>query len=180
MKNASNYTDYYRPTFIFKVTKYIIDNIIYLSIFILSFSLYIAFWTLNEDYQQGEYYRVIYIHVSSAWNTFLIYYLCAIFSFIYIVTRNNMFMFLTNKNMEIGALFSLVTLVTGSIWGKPTWGTWWVWDARLTSAFLLFLVYVVYLALSKIFTSSNSSFGLSIYCLIGTILIPIIKKSVEW
>lgn len=180
MNNTLNYTDYYRPKLLLNITKFLLNNIIYIFIFFLSFTLYIAFWTLGGDYQQGEYYRIIYIHVSSAWNTFFIYYCCAIFSFLYLITKNNIFMYITNKNMEIGTIFSIVTLITGSIWGKPTWGTWWVWDARLTSAFLLFILYLIYVILSNVYINPSAYSALSIYCIIGTVLIPIIKKSVEW
>lgn len=180
MKQAITYTDYYRPTLLLKTTNYLIDNLIYLGIFFCSLTIYLGFISIGEDYQQGEYYRIIYVHVACAWNSFLIYYVCAFFSFLYIVTRNNIFASLASRNMEIGLLFSLVTLITGSIWGKPTWGTWWVWDARLTSVFLLFLIYLCYIIISSVLEHNKHNFSLSVYCLIGTFIIPIIKKSVEW
>jgi len=180
MKKAITYTDYYRPTLLFKTTSYLINNLIYLATFFIFFTLYTGFISIGEDYQQGEYYRIIYIHVTSAWNSFVIYYICAIFSFLYIITKNNIFSSLANRNMEIGLLFSAITLVTGSIWGKPTWGAWWVWDARLTSVLLLFLIYFCYVYLASTLEENKYNFSLSVYCLIGTLIIPIIKKSVEW
>nr|YP_010165738.1 ABC transporter subunit C [Imasa heleensis]QRR29751.1 ABC transporter subunit C [Imasa heleensis] len=177
----NNYYTFYKPHNILKYTKYLYYPILILSIIIFSAGLYLGIMCLDTDYQQGESYRILYIHVPLAWSSTLIYYISSFFSLIYIVTRSPIYSMLSVINMEIGLVSTFLTLVTGSLWGLPTWGTWWVWDARLTSVLILLIVYIIhYLIAKNIFNANHSLMIANIFCLIGALIIPIVKKSVEW
>jgi heme exporter protein C len=124
--------------------------------------------------------RVMYIHVPAAWMSLGIYSFMAVCSFSNLVWRTKMSYILTAASAPIGAMFALITLVTGSLWGKPIWGTWWVWDARLTSMLILFLFYLCYIAVA----ASGDSFNraekpASVIALVGFINVPIVKFSVD-
>lgn len=143
--------------------------------------LVITFFASPEDYQQGQTVRIMYVHVPAAWFAMLTYSMMAALSFGYLVWRNPIAYFIARAVAPIGAMFTLVCLVTGSIWGYPTWGTWWVWDARLTSMLILFFLYLGYIALDNAFIDAErEAKSSSILSLIGTINLPIIKYSVEW
>jgi heme exporter protein C len=131
------------------------------------------------DYQQGEFSRIIYVHVPASWGALAIYSCMAIFSAFGLVTRIPQFFLISKTIAPIGATYCVISLITGSLWGKPTWGTFWVWDARLTSMFLLFLLYVGYLHLSRPH-NLRQLVPASFIAVIGFINIPIIKGSVEW
>ena len=109
--------------------------------------LYLALFAVPPDYQQGDSFRILYIHVPAAWMSMGVFAGMAIYSAIALIWRIKLAEILAMACAAPGAAFTLVTLVTGMIWGKPMWGTWWVWDARLTSVLVLFLVYVAYIAL---------------------------------
>lgn len=133
-----------------------------------------------NDYQQSNAVKIMYIHVPSAWLALLIYTAIAILSSLSFVYKSPIFTLSSISLAPIGATFALITLITGSIWGKPIWGTWWVWDARLTSMLILFFLYVAYIALYTAYdsyiTGSKIAAGLAI---IGFINIPIVKFSVD-
>jgi heme exporter protein C len=154
--------------------------ILFISIFATSFifGLYQALVVSPIDYQQGELVRIMYVHVPSAWLSMGIYTFMAICSFANLIWKNRLAYILAASAAPIGASFALITLVTGSIWGYPTWGTWWVWDARLTSMLILFLFYICYIVIfnSDIRKAENPC---SIISLIGFINIPIVKFSVD-
>ena len=134
-----------------------------------------------DDYQQGSTVRIMYVHVPSAWLAMFTYALMAGFSFGYLVWRNPLAYYMARAAAPIGAMFTLICLVTGSIWGYPTWGTWWVWDARLTSMLILFFLYLGYMALDDAFVDAErEAKSSSILAVIGAINLPIIKYSVEW
>ena len=133
------------------------------------------------DYKQGDVYRIIYIHVPSAILAESIYIFMAISGFISMVWRAKIAGMLINSAAPIGAGFTLVVLLTGSIWGKPTWGTWWVWDARLTSTLILFFLYAAIIGLhSSIENKTKGDRAVSILAVLGVVIVPIIKKSVDW
>ncbi len=133
------------------------------------------------DYQQGESVRIMYVHVPSAWMALAIYTTIAVASGFFLVWKVPLADVLARAAAPIGAGFTLVTLVTGSLWGKPTWGTWWVWDARLTSVLILFFLYLGYIALQNAFEdSSRSAKAAAVLALIGFVNVPIIKWSVDW
>ena len=134
-----------------------------------------------DDYQQGSAVRIMYVHVPSAWLGLFVYAFMAAFSFGYLVWRNPISYYMARAAAPIGAMFTLICLVTGSIWGYPTWGTWWVWDARLTSMLILFFLYLGYIALDDAFVDAErEAKSSSILAVIGAINLPIIKYSVEW
>ncbi len=133
------------------------------------------------DYQQGNAVKIMYIHVPAAWMALLIYTLMAIFNISGFIWKNPFFYLIAHSIAIIGAAFTLITLITGSIWGKPIWGTWWVWDARLTSVLILFFLYLGYIILLNSFDDrSKGERVAAIISIIGFINIPIIKFSVEY
>jgi heme exporter protein C len=143
--------------------------------------LYLALIKSPADYQQGTMVRVMYIHVPSAWLAMMCYGLIAIMSFGYIVWRNPVCYIIAREIAPIGAIFTAICLITGSIWGYPTWGTWWVWDARLTSVLILFFLYLGFMAMSGSFHSDEKEAkSASILALVGAVNLPIIKYSVDW
>jgi heme exporter protein C len=141
-------------------------------------------WSLlyaPADYQQGETARIMYIHVPSAWIAVGAYTGMAIGSVSYLVWGHALGDIAAKVMAPIGAAFTALCLATGSIWGRPTWGTWWEWDGRLTSVLVLFFLYLGYMALrSALDETSKASKAAAILCLVGTINIPIIRFSVEW
>ena len=150
---------------------------------ILGFMLssYLALYVLPADYEQKEIYRILFIHVPSAIMSQLVYLFLAVNGFIYLVWRTKISAIFLNAAISIGLLFTVLVLVTGSIWGKPTWGTYWEWDARITSTFILCIQYIALIALRTSFSSKQVTDQiLSIVAIIGAINIPIIKFSVDW
>lgn len=140
---------------------------------------YYSFYQSPEDYQQGEYVRIMYVHVPSAWLALAIYSLMAVSSLFYLVWHNQIFDLIAKSSAPIGALFCLITLVTGSFWGKPVWGTWWVWDARLTSMLILFFFYLGYLILVNLTEDYSHNKAASCLAIFGFINVPIVKFSVN-
>jgi heme exporter protein C len=142
--------------------------------------LYLAF-TTEGDYQQGETVRIMYIHVPAAWLSMMCYTVMAISALGTLVWRHPLADLSAKAAAPIGAAFTLMALITGSLWGKPMWGTWWVWDARLTSVFVLFLMYLGLIALNRAIDDPGKAAKVcAILILIGFVNIPIIKFSVEW
>ena len=133
------------------------------------------------DYQQGDSFRIIYVHVPAAWMAQFVYTFMALGAAISLIWRVKMADVITRASAPIGASFAFITLVTGAIWGKPTWGAWWVWDARLTSVLILFFLYLGYIALQSAFDDRRvAARAGAILVLVGVVNIPIIKYSVEW
>ena len=158
-------------------------NLYLISLTFLTFIIGLYFSLLGSppDYIQGDSMRIMYIHVPSAWLSLFSYTILAASCVAWFVYRNPIFNLIAKSIAPIGAALTLIALVTGSIWGKPTWGVWWVWDARLTSMLILFFLYLAYILLwqsiSNQQTASKISAALGI---IGFINIPIIKFSVDW
>lgn len=133
------------------------------------------------DYQQGESYRIIFIHVPSAWMSLFVYMVMAGAGLISLVWRIKLAEVIAVSSAPIGASFTFLALVTGSLWGKPMWGTWWVWDARLTSELILLFLYLGVMALySAIEDKRVAARAVAILALVGVVNIPIIHYSVEW
>lgn len=133
------------------------------------------------DSKQGNSYRVIFIHVPAAFLALAGYYVMAIAGAVGLIWRMKLSFMVMKSAAPIGAILTFVTLVTGAIWGKPTWGTWWVWDARITSMLILFFLYIGVIALQNAYQSRDlSNKSSAILCLVGMINIPIIYKSVDW
>ncbi|MDH3659622.1 MAG: heme ABC transporter permease [Alphaproteobacteria bacterium] len=143
--------------------------------------LYYALLAAPPDYQQGEAYRIMFVHVPAAWMALMIYGMMAVASIIAIVWRHPLAEIAARAAAPIGAVFTAIALITGSVWGKPMWGTYWVWDARLTSVLILFFLYVGYIALHDAFDDpARGARAAAILCLVGSVNLPIIKFSVEW
>ncbi len=133
-----------------------------------------------EDYKQGEIVRIMYLHVPSAWLSLGIYGLVALLSFISLVWNNSIASVLAHAAAPAGTVFSAICLITGSIWGKGTWGTWWVWDARLTSMLILFFLYIGYLSLWSVFDNEErAEKSAAVFAIFSTINIPVVKFSVN-
>lgn len=143
--------------------------------------LYLALVASPPDYQQGESVRIMYVHVPSAWMALFIYVMIAVASACSVIWRHPLADLAARAASPMGASFAFLTLVTGSLWGKPMWGTWWVWDARLTSMLILFFLYLGHMALMNAFEDQAKGYrAAAILALVGLINIPIIKFSVDW
>lgn len=142
---------------------------------------YAHVWKLSEDAVQGPVFKILYIHVPAAWLAMGLYATLALSSFVYLIWRHVLAFFLAEACAWVGSIFTLVCLVTGMFWGKTTWGTWWVWDARLTSVLILFFLYVGYLVFIRLFSHwGQAAHNGSLLALFGAINLPIIKWSVDW
>ena len=138
-------------------------------------SSYFVIYSLPADVEQQEIYRILFIHVPSAILSELIYLFLAVNGFIYLVWRTKISAIFLNSAISIGLIFTAIVLISGSIWGKPTWGTWWAWDPRITSMLVLFLFYSLYLLSWRIFDKQKAINISSCLALIGVINVPIIK-----
>ncbi len=134
-----------------------------------------------DDYQQGNAVKMMYVHVPAAWMSLLVYTLQAVFNLSGFIWKNPFFYLIARSIAVVGAMFCFITLVTGAIWGKPIWGTWWVWDARLTSVLILFFLYLGYMILLDSFDDREKGEKIAaIISIVGFINVPIIKFSVEY
>ncbi len=150
------------------------------AIFLLS-GLYGGLILAPPDYQQGESYRIIFIHVPAAWMSLFIYVVMAFCGVVIMVWRMKLAEVVLISSAPIGASFTFLALATGSLWGKPMWGTWWVWDARLTSELILLFLYLGIIGLhSAIDDKRVASRAVAILAIVGVVNIPIIHYSVEW
>ncbi|MBO6504531.1 MAG: heme ABC transporter permease [Kordiimonadaceae bacterium] len=150
-------------------------------VLLLGAGLYYAFFDSPPDYQQGESVRVMYIHVPAAWMAMFTYMVMAVASFTALVWRHPLALLAGRAAAPIGAVFTALALITGMLWGKPMWGTYWVWDGRLTSVLVLLFLYLGYMALwQAIDEEEKAGRAASILALVGVVNIPIIKFSVDW
>ena len=169
------------PTVFLKLANAVLPYLWVLTAALFALGLYGAFVTSPADYQQGETVRIMYIHVPAAWIAIYAYGLMAIASAIAIIFRHPLADAAAKTAAPLGAVFCLLGLATGSIWGKPTWGTWWVWDARITSMFILLLLYVGYIAIWRAIEEPNLAAAIArIVALVGSVILPVIKYSVEY
>ncbi|MDQ6435007.1 heme ABC transporter permease [Mesorhizobium sp. LHD-90] len=174
------WTELANPTRFLMLAGRLLPWLVAASVLLLAFGLYLSF-TAPGDYQQGITVRIMYIHVPFAWLSMMCYTLMAISAVGTLVWRHPLADVALKSAAPIGAAFTVLALLTGSIWGKPMWGTWWVWDARLTSVFVLFLMYLGIIALTRALDDpARSARAAAIITLVGFVNIPIIKFSVEW
>jgi heme exporter protein C len=151
------------------------------TVLLLGAGLYLALFVAPPDYQQGESVRIMYIHVPSAYMATMVYAVMAASSAVALIWRHPVADIAAREAAPLGAGFTLLCLVTGSLWGKPMWGTWWVWDARLTSVLVLFFLYLGYIALINAFDEpTRGARAGAILALVGVVNLPIIKFSVDW
>ena len=171
----------FEPIKIFLVTSKITKYVLFLFIIVLSIGLVEALFLSPEDYIQSHSVRIMYVHVPSAWTSLGIFSLIASLSVISFIFKNKNFSIIAKSLAPSGFVFNIVALVTGSIWGKPTWGTWWAWDARITSMLILLLFYAMYILAWRIFDEKEKVIKItSIIAILGAINVPLIKFSVDW
>ncbi len=151
------------------------------TILLLAIGLYLGLFVAPPDYQQGESVRIMYVHVPSAWMSMFIYVVMAGAGAVGLVWNIKLAEILASACAPIGASFTLLALISGSLWGKPMWGTWWAWDARLTSELILFFLYIGFMALeASIDDPRRAARASAILALVGAVNIPIIHFSVNW
>lgn len=176
----TKFSDLANPTRFLNLAGRILPWMAAITIALFAAGLYMSF-TTGTDYQQGDTVRIMYIHVPAAWLSMMCYSVMAISALGTLVWRHPLADVSTRAAAPIGAAFTFLALVTGSIWGRPMWGTWWVWDARLTSVFVLFLMYLGLIALNRAIDDPSKSARVSaVLILVGFVNIPIIKFSVDW
>jgi heme exporter protein C len=152
-----------------------------LFVIVLSVGLIEALILSPEDYKQSHSVRIMYVHVPAAWTTLGIFSAITLFSIVGYIFKIKNFFLISKSLAPSGFVFNIIALVTGSIWGKPTWGTWWAWDARITSMLILALFYGMYLIAWRIYENKEQVFKItSIITILGIINVPIIKYSVDW
>jgi heme exporter protein C len=169
------------PTRFLKLANAVLPYVWTITIILFAIGLYGAMVTSPADYQQGETVRIMFVHVPAAWMAMFVYSVMALVSAIAIIFRHPLADVAAKTAAPIGAVFCFLALATGSLWGKPIWGAWWVWDARLTSMFVLMLLYVGYIAIwQAIEEPGRAALVARIVALVGFINIPVIKFSVDW
>ena len=164
-----------------QLTDIIIKPVFYLSMITLAVGLIFALYLSPNDYQQGSTVRIMYVHVPSAWLALLTFAIMTIYSIIALAFKIPFGFIINSAVAPIGAIFTLICLVSGSLWGKPMWGTWWVWDARLTSVAILFIIYLIIIIINFSFENRGIREKIvAVFVIIGSINLPIIKFSVDW
>lgn len=151
------------------------------TLLLLAAGLWLSFFASPPDYQQGETIRIMYVHVPAAYMAMAIYAALAGASFVYFVWRHSLADAAAEVMAPIGAVFTVLALITGSLWGKPMWGTWWEWDARMTSVLVLLLVYLGYMALrSALEDAQQAARAAAVLAMAGVVNLVIVKFSVDW
>jgi len=169
------------PNKIFQITSRAPKYILFLFIVVLSVGLTEALILSPEDYKQSDAVRIMYVHVPSAWISLGIFSSITFLSISGFIFKNKNFFLIAKSLAPSGFVFNIIALVTGAIWGKPTWGTWWAWDARITSMLILGLFFAMYLIAWRIYEKEEKVFKITTFItVIGIINVPIIKYSVEW
>lgn len=164
-----------------KATKYLLPISVIASALLFVLGIYYSLFNSPADYQQGEYVRIMYIHVPSAWLSLSIYFAIFMSAISFLVWRNPISGIFIKSLIPIGSIFCLICLITGMLWGKPIWGTYWVWDARLTSVLILFFLYMGLYILGNSYDNEEKSLkAISTLAIIGAVNLPIIRFSVKW
>ena len=172
---------YASPTRFLKLATFFIPWMAAASVIFVASGLYLAFFASPADYQQGETVRIMYVHVPSAWIALSSYLGLGIAALFFLVWRHPLADIAARAIAPVGAAFAVLTLATGSLWGRPMWGTWWVWDGRLTSMLVLLFFFIGYIALASGFDrSERGARPAAILALVGCINLPIVKFSVDW
>ena len=171
----------FEPNKIFSITSKAPKYVLFVFIIIISIGLIEALIISPEDYIQSHSVRIMYVHVPSAWISLGTFSVIAILSFVILIFKNKSFIIIAKSLAPSGLVFNIIALVTGSIWGRPTWGTWWAWDARITSMLILCIFYILYILSWRILENKTSVNKVtSLISILGLINLPIIKFSVEW
>ena len=173
--------NYFNPNNTLLIINKLKKFVLALFIIVLLLGLIEALVLSPEDYKQGDSVRIMYVHVPSAWISLGIFTLISILSFGILILKNKNFSIIAKSLAPSGLLFNIIALVTGSLWGIPTWGTWWAWDARITSMLLLVIFYLMFILSWRITDDNDKAIKISSYiAIIGLINIPIVKFSVDW
>jgi len=171
----------FEPNKIFAITSKAPKYVLFLFIIVLTIGLTEALILSPEDYKQSDAVRIMYVHVPAAWISLGVFSSLALLSVGSFVFKNKNFALIAKSLAPSGFVFNIIALVTGSIWGKPTWGTWWVWDARITSMLILALFYGIYLLAWRIYEDKEQVIKVtSLIAILGVVNVPIIKFSVDW
>ena len=169
------------PTRFLKLSNMLQPWAMAMTVICLGVGLYFSIFVSPPDYQQSETVRIMYVHVPAAWMSMFCYTVMAFSSAAALIWRHLVAQIVAKATAPIGATFTFLALATGSLWGKPMWGTWWVWDARLTSVLILFFLYLGFMILYDAFDDiSRGAKAASILAVVGGINVPIIKFSVDW
>ena len=169
------------PNKIFQITSKAPKYILFLFVIVLTVGLTEALILSPEDYKQSDAVRIMYVHVPSAWISLGIFSSITLLSISGFIFKNKNFFLISKSLAPSGFVFNIIALVTGAIWGKPTWGTWWAWDARITSMLILALFFALYLIAWRIYEKEEKVFKITTFItIIGIINVPITKYSVEW
>ena len=172
---------HFEPNKIFSITSKAPRYVLYLLVIVLTIGLIESLLLSPEDYLQSHTVRIMYVHVPAAWLTLGIFSLITFLSLTGFIFKLKNFFLIAKSLAPSGFIFNIIALVTGSIWGKPTWGTWWAWDARITSMLILALFYLMFLMAWRIYDKKEQVFKItSIITVFGIINVPIIKYSVDW
>jgi heme exporter protein C len=169
------------PKYFYEMSAKLIPWFAVAALLVSVYGLYLGLFVAPTDYQQGESYRIIYIHVPAAWMSLFVYMVMAVSAAIGMIWQIRLADMVAAASAPIGASFTAIALFTGSLWGKPMWGTYWVWDARLTSELILLFLYFGYMALqSSIEDQRQADKASGLLAIVGVVNIPIIHYSVEW
>ena len=172
---------YFEPNKIFAITSKAPKYVLFLFIVVLTIGLIEALILSPEDYKQSDSVRIMYVHVPAAWISLGIFSSITFLSLSGYIFKNNNFFLIAKSLAPSGLVFNIIALVTGSIWGKPTWGTWWAWDARITSMLILALFYLMYLIAWRIYGNKKQVLKITtIITILGILNVPITKYSVDW
>ncbi len=180
-KNGINWLKYASPKTFYPLAGRLIPWFSAGAFLLIAYGLYLGLLVTPTDFQQGEGYRIIFVHVPAAWFSMFLYLLMAGYAVLGLVLNAKLSYMMAKAIAPTGAMFTLAALVTGSFWGKPMWGAWWVWDARLTSELILLFLYIGYFSLQSAIDDTNRADKASaILAIVGAINVPIIYFSVKW
>lgn len=178
---AINWFKYSSPASFYSLAGKMIPIFVIAAVIFLVAGLYIGFFVAPTDFQQGEAYRIIFIHVPAAWMSMFLYVVMAFWAAIGLAFNTRLSSMFATAIAPTGAMFTFLALWTGALWGKPMWGTWWVWDARLTSELILFFLYIGFMSLqAAIDDPRRADKAGAIIAIVGVVNIPIIYFSVQW
>jgi heme exporter protein C len=178
---AINWFKYSSPASFYSLAGKMIPVFVFAAAILLVAGLYVGFFVAPTDFQQGEAYRIIFIHVPAAWMSMFLYVVMAFWAGIGLAFNTRLSSMFASAIAPTGAMFTFIALWTGALWGKPMWGTWWVWDARLTSELILFFLYIGFMSLqAAIDDPRRADKAGAIIALVGVVNVPIIYFSVQW
>jgi len=182
MNNSTiNWFKYSSPASFYPLAGRLIPWFTAITVILIGVGLFLSFFVAPTDYKQGEGYRIIFVHVPAAWMSMFIYLIMAFWAAMGLIFNTRLSAMMSQALAPTGAMFTFLALWTGAFWGKPMWGTWWVWDARLTSELILFFLYIGFIALQgAIDDTRRADKAGALLLLVGVVNIPIIYFSVKW